>query len=257
MCFNEIGCLFSLHMFHQNWPLQMLPFFLPLKYFVFWVKNYFRQKIYLRFCCEVPYAVSDVTSFFLFTSYISYKLSASNVAFFCLILPFKYFVFCRKIWFSTKDISSLLLWSTICCLRCCFFFSFITSCVSSKPVAFFHIICFPKKWLLFSRHMFHQNCLLFSRPQQQLSHNESHYTLWLRFQFPSSISISISISVFKVDLNLDLDFSFASASISVSISVFSFDLSFDFSFSGRSQFQLPASTLLEVDFESGFWDLCF
>ena len=135
-------------------------------------------------------------------------------------------------------------------------FSFITSCVSSKPVAFFHIICFPKKWLLFSRHMFHQNCLLFSRPQQQLSHNESHYTLWLRFQFPSSISISISISVFKVDLNLDLDFSFASASISVSISVFSFDLSFDFSFSGRSQFQLPASTLLEVDFESGFWDLC-
>ena len=135
-------------------------------------------------------------------------------------------------------------------------FSFITSCVSSKPVAFFHIICFPKKWLLFSRHMFHQNCLLFSRPQQQLSHNESHYTLWLRLQFPSSISISISISVFKVDLNLDLDFSFASASISISISVFSFDLSFDFSFSGRSQFQLPASTLLEVDFESGFWDLC-
>ena len=193
--------------------------------------------------------------FSFFTSYISYKLSASNVAFFCLILPFKYFVFCRKKWFSTKDISSLLLWSTICCLRCCFFFSFITSCVSSKPVAFFHIICFPKKWLLFSRHMFHQNWLLFSRPQQQLSHNESHYTLWLRFQFPSSISISISISVFKVDLNLDLDFSFASASISVSISVFSFDLSFDFSFSGRSQFQLPASTLLEVDFESGFWDL--
>ena len=204
--------------------------------------------------------------FSFFTSYISYKLSASNVAFFCLILPFKYFVFCRKKWFSTKDISSLLLWSTICCLRCCFFFSFITSCVSSKPVAFFHIICFPKKWLLFSRHMFHQNWslfsrhvfhqnwLLFSRPQQ-LSHNESHYTLWLRFQFPSSISISISISVFKVDLNLDLDFSFASASISVSISVFSFDLSFDFSFSGRSQFQLPASTLLEVDFESGFWDL--
>ena len=136
-------------------------------------------------------------------------------------------------------------------------FSFITSCVSSKPVAFFHIICFLKKWLLFSRHMFHQNCLLFSRPQQQLSHNESHYTLWLRFQFPSSISISISISVFKVDLNLDLDFSFASASISVSISVFSFDLSFDFSFSGRSQFQLPASTLLEVDFESVFWDLCY
>ena len=106
-------------------------------------------------------------------------------------------------------------------------FSFITSCVSSKPVAFFHIICFPKKWLLFSRHMFHQNWLLFSRPQQ-LSHNESHYTLWLRFQFPSSISISISISVFKVDLNLDLDFSFASASISVSISVSPVDLNFSF-----------------------------
>ena len=84
----------------------------------------------------------------------------------------------------------------------------------------------------------------------------TRFELWLRFQFSSSISISISISVFKVDLNLDLDFSFASASISVSISVFSFDLSFDFSFSSRSQFQLPASTLLEVDFESGFTDLC-
>ena len=164
MCFNQIGCLFSLHMFHQNWPLQMLPFFLPLKYFVFWVKNYFRQKIYLRFCFEVPYAVSDVTSFFLFTSYVSYKLSASNVAFFCLILPFKYFVFCRKIWFSTKDISSLLLWSTICCLRCCFFFPlsphvfhlnrllFFTSYVSPRSGCFFHVICFIKTVCFFHVH---------------------------------------------------------------------------------------------------------
>ena len=105
-------------------------------------------------------------------------------------------------------------------------FSFITSCVSSKPVAFFHIICFPKKWLLFSRHMFHQNCLLFSRPQQQLSHNESHYTLWLRFQFPSSISISISISVLR-RLRSQFRFQF-SASISVSISVSPVDLNFSF-----------------------------
>ena len=105
-------------------------------------------------------------------------------------------------------------------------FSFITSCVSSKPVAFFHIICFPKKWLLFSRHMFHQNWLLFSRPQQQLSHNESHYTLWLRFQFPSSISISISISVLR-RLRSQFRFQF-SASISVSISVSPVDLNFSF-----------------------------
>ena len=41
-------------------------FFLPLKYFVFWVKNYFRQKIYLRFFSEKQCAVLDVTSFFLF-----------------------------------------------------------------------------------------------------------------------------------------------------------------------------------------------
>ena len=167
---------FSPHIFQPNW----LPFFtsyvssklaasnvaifLPLKYFVFWVKNYFRQKIYLRFCFEVPYAVSDVTSFFLFTSYVSYKLSASNVAFFCLILPFKYFVFCRKIWFSTKDISSLLLWSTICCLRCCFFFPlsphvfhlnrllFFTSYVSPRSGCFFHVICFIKTGCFFHVH---------------------------------------------------------------------------------------------------------
>ena len=175
--------------------------------------------------------------FSFFTSYISYKLSASNVAFFCLILPFKYFVFCGKKWFSTKDISSLLLWSTICCLRCCFFFSFITSCVSSKPIAFFHIICFLKKWLLFSRHMFHQNWLLFSRPQQQLSHNESHYTLWLRFQFSSSISISISISVFR-QLRSQFRFQFL-RSISISAS------SFDFTWSRlRVRFLGPLDSLV-------------
>ena len=68
---------------------------------------------------------------------------------FCLFLPFKYFVFCGKKWFSTKDICSLLLWSTKRCLRCYFFFPlsthvfhlnwllFFTSCVSSKVVAFF------------------------------------------------------------------------------------------------------------------------
>ena len=184
--------------------------------------------------------------FSFFMSYISYKLSASNVAFFCLILPFKYFVFCRKKWFSTKDISSLLLWSTICCLRCCFFFSFITSCVSSKPVAFFQIICFPKKWLLFSRHMFHQNWLLFSCQQQQLSHNESHYTLWAL----------TSISVFKFDLNLDFDFSFPSTSISVSISVFNFDLSF---FDQRISLKdtPPSSAFSKIEGEVSFSNLIF
>ena len=83
--------------------------------------------------------------FSFFTSHISAKL----VAFFhfihiiktgrfkdCLFLPFKYFVFCGKKWFSTKDIFSLLQWKTKCCLRYYFFFPF-------SP----HM--FPQNWLLF------------------------------------------------------------------------------------------------------------
>ena len=161
------------HVFQPNW----LPFFtsyvssklaasnvaifLPLKYFVFWVKNYFRQKIYLRFFSEKQCAALDVTSFFLF--HVIYFIQ--TVCFkCCLILPFKYFVFCRKIWFSTKDISSLLLWSTICCLRCCFFFPlsphvfhlnrllFFTSYVSPRSGCFFHVICFIKTVCFFHVH---------------------------------------------------------------------------------------------------------
>ena len=261
--------------------------------------------------------------FSFFTSHISAKL----VAFFhfihiiktgrfkyCLFLPFKYFVFCGKKWFSTKDIFSLLQWKTKCCLRCYFFFPFsphmfpqnwllffmwyVSSKLAASIVAFFcllsilcfvakndfrqkiylHFFCevqnavldvtsffslinsrvsslgcffsrhmFPQKWLLFSPHMFHQNWLLFftstitTKRQWVSLHVFSfgfHFDLGLSFQ---STSISVSISVFKFDLSFDLGLSFQSTSISVSISVFSFDFSFDFSFSSRSQYQNPVS----------------
>jgi hypothetical protein len=67
--FSKTGCLFSLHIFHQNWPLQMLPFFpffCLLSILCFVVKKDFRQKIYFRLFSAKQNAVSDITSFFLF-----------------------------------------------------------------------------------------------------------------------------------------------------------------------------------------------
>ena len=45
--------------------------FLPFKCFV--VNNVFRQKIYLRFWSEVQFAVSDVLSFFPFSSHVTFQ----------------------------------------------------------------------------------------------------------------------------------------------------------------------------------------
>ena len=101
-------------------------------------------------------------------------------------------------------------------------------------VAFFHVRCFLKSGCFFYLICFIKNgCFCFTS------------TITTKWQW---VSLHVLISGFHFDLGL----SFQSTSISVSISVFSFD----FSFSSRSQFQLPVSTLLEVDFESGFTDLC-
>ena len=191
------------------------------------VKNKMLSQMLLLFSFFASYVSPELVAFFHVICFI--KTGCFNC---CLFLPFKYFVFCGKKWFSTKDISSLLLWGTKCCLRCYFFFSLINSRVSSLG-CFFSRHMFPQKWLLFSPHMFHQNWLLF---------------------FTSTITTKrqwVSLHVFSFGFHFDLGLSFQSTSISVSISVFSFD----FSFSSRSQFQLPVSILLEVDFESSFTDL--
>ena len=132
--------------------------FSPFKYFVFCGKKWFSTKDIFSLlqwttkCCLrcnffFPFSPHMFPQNWLlfFMWYVSSKLAASIVAFF---LPFKYFVFCDKKWFSTKDISSLLLWGTKCCLRCYFFFSldqltcfifrllFFTSYVSPKVFAF-------------------------------------------------------------------------------------------------------------------------
>ena len=104
-------------------------------------------------------------------------------------------------------------------------------------VAFLHVICFLKSGCFFTSYVSSKMVAFFTSTTTTVSDNESHYT------FLSS------------GFHFDFGLSFQSTSISVSISVFSFDFSFDFSFSSRSQFRLPASTLLEVDFESGFTDL--
>ena len=84
--------------------------------------------------------------------------------FFALFCLLSILCFAVKKWFSTKDISSLLLWSTICCLRCCFFFPlsphlfhlnrllFFTSYVSPRSGCFFHVICFIKTVCFFHVH---------------------------------------------------------------------------------------------------------
>ena len=112
------------------------------------VKNKMLSQMLLLFSFFASYVSPELVAFFHVICFI--KTGCFNCClFFCLFLPFKYFVFCGKKWFSTKDISSLLLWGTKCCLRCYFFFFldqlmcfifrllFFTSYVSPKVVAFF------------------------------------------------------------------------------------------------------------------------
>ena len=121
---------FSPHTFQQNWlpfftsyissklAASNIAFFCLLSILCFVVKNDFRQKIFFASSVKNKMLSQMLLLFFFFTSYVSPKL----VAFFhvicfiktgcfncCLFLPFKYFVFCGKKWFSTKDIPSLLL----------------------------------------------------------------------------------------------------------------------------------------------------
>ena len=99
--FSKTGCLFSLHIFHQNWPLQMLPFFpffCLLSIFVFCGKKRFSTKdIFSPLQCKTkcclrcyfffPFSPHMFTQNWLlfFMSYVSSKLVTSIVAFFCLL----------------------------------------------------------------------------------------------------------------------------------------------------------------------------
>eukprot|EP00493_Phyllostaurus_siculus_P001090 UN01097 len=53
ICFLKTGCFFLCHMFHQNWLLQMLPFWV-LSILCFVVKNDLRETI----CCLRRYFFS-------------------------------------------------------------------------------------------------------------------------------------------------------------------------------------------------------
>ena len=131
---------------------RFLAFF---KYFV--VKNDFRQKdissllqwkarCSLRCYFFFPFSPHTFQQNWLpfFTSYISSKLAASNIAFFCLLSILCFVVkndFRQKIFFR--------------------FFSEKQNAVSDVTSFFlFHLICFPKTGCFFSCNMFHQNWLL-------------------------------------------------------------------------------------------------
>ena len=93
------------------------------------------SQMLLLFSFFASYVSPELVAFFHVICFI--KTGCFNC---CLFLPFKYFVLCDKKWFSTKDVSSLLLRSTKCCLTC-----FIFWLLFSRHV-------FPEKWLLFLPH---------------------------------------------------------------------------------------------------------
>ena len=108
------------------------------------VKNKILSQMLLLFSF-VTWCVSIRLLFLVW--YVSSKLSASIVALFCFL---SIFVFCGKKLFSTKDISSALsvkykMLSQML-LR---FFPLINSRVSSKLVAFFHVMCFLRNGCFF------------------------------------------------------------------------------------------------------------